>query len=448
MRINHDNNNNENCSYFLDVKSQGSRRKLANKKVSFSSPWTLNYVVMIMLMLAVNLLLGDFCWIVVTAEQPQTDLYVILGVQKTASMKEIKSAYRRKALDTHPDKNRDKPPEESAEEFRQVVHAFEILSDETSRKRYDRTGRSDSNGNNSGGNNNNNNNNFHWNFQQFYRPIRLKDRFEVQQAMSRVLHVVSLDQLRTIMLDDNEQLERNILICFTTARLDQHVDDEMVYPYPFAGMSSQSIWWEDVLQTVKIRFHVSNELTKFFGITAFEIDETKEPIFMFGKRGTKLDDESYIQFTKVQTRDRAVFEKWMWEQIEVTVGFVNQHQYPVEVYWIHGTTAMNRGTCEPNATCWHRTMLLHEWYVRDARVDTHSGSPGRYRLTTQSSLGSFKIMSDQSEQEIIIPNKTCFDLSGHCPFYKMHNECINNPIFMDQYCPLTCEKCTGTEDEL
>ena len=55
------------------------------------------------------------------------DLYKILGLQKNASTKEIKSAYRRKAMDTHPDKRgKDVSAEEAAEAFRQVVHAFEV----------------------------------------------------------------------------------------------------------------------------------------------------------------------------------------------------------------------------------------------------------------------------------------------------------------------------------
>jgi farnesyl diphosphate synthase len=51
-------------------------------------------------------------------------------VERSATTQEIKTAYRRKALDTHPDKNRHMPQEQAAESFRQVVHAFEILSDE------------------------------------------------------------------------------------------------------------------------------------------------------------------------------------------------------------------------------------------------------------------------------------------------------------------------------
>jgi DnaJ-class molecular chaperone len=123
------------------------------------------------------------------------DLYTILGIPRTATTKDIKSAYRKKARDTHPDKNVNVNKEEANEAFRRVVHAFETLSDAASRRRYDQTGRHDgaeSNRGRGGGSNSNNGfHPFHWHFQQrSRRPVRLKDKPEVKQAQSRVLHVV------------------------------------------------------------------------------------------------------------------------------------------------------------------------------------------------------------------------------------------------------------------
>jgi DnaJ-class molecular chaperone len=118
------------------------------------------------------------------------DLYKILGVARTATTKEIKSAYRRKALDTHPDKRKDIPAELAAEEFHKVVHAFEILSDESSRKNYDRTGRAgQTQGGSAGGRGQQQQGgfSFRWNTGGgSYRSRKLKDQFKVQEAMSRV----------------------------------------------------------------------------------------------------------------------------------------------------------------------------------------------------------------------------------------------------------------------
>jgi len=66
------------------------------------------------------------------------DYYEILGVSKSASAGEIKKAYRKKAIQYHPDKN---PGDSKAEqEFKKAAEAYEILSDQQKREQYDRFG--------------------------------------------------------------------------------------------------------------------------------------------------------------------------------------------------------------------------------------------------------------------------------------------------------------------
>lgn len=65
--------------------------------------------------------------------------YDILGVSKDADEKAIKSAYRKKALQWHPDKNPDNR-EEAEQKFREVAEAYEVLSNPERRKQYDHGG--------------------------------------------------------------------------------------------------------------------------------------------------------------------------------------------------------------------------------------------------------------------------------------------------------------------
>jgi len=72
------------------------------------------------------------------------DYYEILGISKNASEAEIKKAYRKLALQYHPDKN---PDDAKAEEkFKEAAEAYEILSDANKKARYDQFGHAGMNG--------------------------------------------------------------------------------------------------------------------------------------------------------------------------------------------------------------------------------------------------------------------------------------------------------------
>eukprot|EP00884_Botryococcus_braunii_P022977 jgi/Botrbrau1/9363/Bobra.354_2s0019.1 len=65
------------------------------------------------------------------------DPYEVLGVPRTATSEEIKSAYRKLALRLHPDKNQGEGSEEAAQKFQEVATAYGLLSDPAKRHKYD-----------------------------------------------------------------------------------------------------------------------------------------------------------------------------------------------------------------------------------------------------------------------------------------------------------------------
>ncbi len=68
------------------------------------------------------------------------DYYEVLGVSKTATADEIKKAYRKLAIKYHPDKN---PGDKEAEEkFKEAAEAYDVLSNEEKRQKYDQFGHS------------------------------------------------------------------------------------------------------------------------------------------------------------------------------------------------------------------------------------------------------------------------------------------------------------------
>ena len=73
----------------------------------------------------------------------QPDPYEVLGVAQNASSEEIKKSFRRLAMEYHPDRNKDINAEAR---FKEINNAYEILSDQEKRARYDRYGHSASDG--------------------------------------------------------------------------------------------------------------------------------------------------------------------------------------------------------------------------------------------------------------------------------------------------------------
>jgi len=70
--------------------------------------------------------------------------YKTLGLEKTASVKEIKRAFRKMALELHPDKNQDDP--EAEEKFIKISQAYEVLSNKDKKQQYDQFGSSEGGG--------------------------------------------------------------------------------------------------------------------------------------------------------------------------------------------------------------------------------------------------------------------------------------------------------------
>lgn len=66
------------------------------------------------------------------------DFYKILGVDRRASLNQIKKAYRKLAKELHPDKNKDDP--DAASKFSDINAAYEVLSDSDKREKYNQCG--------------------------------------------------------------------------------------------------------------------------------------------------------------------------------------------------------------------------------------------------------------------------------------------------------------------
>lgn len=66
--------------------------------------------------------------------EPKTEYYAALGLQSDASLADIKKAFRQKASQFHPDRN---TATDAAARFREIQQAYDVLSNDETRKAYD-----------------------------------------------------------------------------------------------------------------------------------------------------------------------------------------------------------------------------------------------------------------------------------------------------------------------
>ena len=94
-----------------------------------------------------------------------------------------------------------------------------------------------------------------------------------------------------------------------------------------------------------VRYHRSNKITEFFQIPFG--DKLTEPIFIFGKRGTKFSElggdtklsssgqNNNNRHRRLQTKEQDVFDKWVWTNLQVPVTFLNNHNSPIECKYVN-----------------------------------------------------------------------------------------------------------------
>mmetsp|Transcript_5008 Transcript_5008/g.21703 ORF Transcript_5008/g.21703 Transcript_5008/m.21703 type:complete len:87 (-) Transcript_5008:2965-3225(-) len=73
--------------------------------------------------------------------RPGKNYYDVLGIKSSASMDDVKNAYRQELKKWHPDTYEGQNPEEASKKFRQVLTAYQVLADERARGRYDQVKR-------------------------------------------------------------------------------------------------------------------------------------------------------------------------------------------------------------------------------------------------------------------------------------------------------------------
>ena len=230
--------------------------------------------------------------------------------------------------------------------------------------------------------------------------------------------------------------------------MERMLDDDLVFPYPFAARTPQGVEWEDLLQTVKVRYNHDGrptELTNYFDISVDATTTT--PVFILVRQGHALDDHE-----RLATRRRDQFTYWVWEHFKVDIQVINRHSHSVDIWWVHDDRKQYQSTLKPYHKTSFQCRLSHTFWVRDARVNQHLSSSDQDRqnthdyplLSENSTLQVFHIVQD--EQRVTVQVAACFDLATNCEA----DHCIarNAPMFQygQRYCRKTCGRCDHADD--
>jgi hypothetical protein len=380
--------------------------------------------------------------------QPAQDPYKVLGVAPTASIEEIKAAYRKKAKDTHPDKNPDLNHDTASHNFRSVVDAHDTLTDPKKKRLYD------------------------MNRQNYATQARKQQQQAEQQKAQRgrqekqkkaemlakarnvqrhVARVTSLEELKLLLVsdrNDEQRLQKHLFMVFVAnKKIEKLVDDDLLFPYPFAGMGENNVWWEDVLQSVKVRYNGASDLTKFFKVPSNEFAKIQnQPFIVFGKKGDRLDQFQIFSFknNKYSSDPHLLLQQWVTNFLKVRVDFENHHHATVNIFLLTKGKKRLLRALPPGYVLTHTLAVADQVFAVDERVGNYPGgsSTGNDHPTESVMLGKWTISSDGP---ILIKTKKCFDMSEFCPDWLAgfgQQECDRNPEFMHSICPVTCGVCS------
>ena len=345
----------------------------------------------------------------------EASLYDRLGVRSSASQNAIKKAYRAKARATHPDKNPSLDPTLAAANFRAVVEAYETLSDTNSRREYDRSGRTaasqkanSANQQSGSGSQSNNNFNFNWQFnfrftnQQHQQPRLhrlLYDYFyrpQIIDARSRVVSVQSLEHLQSVtwadddsdLYDENneeQRLERYVLLAFYDSSIpmcEHKLDNEVLYPWPYAGYSSEgqgsssSIWWDEIMFTGKVDLKHARtkpqdaekliKLGEYFGIEKGLLTAQTCPSIILLPRGGYLSDRMERERKTIFISEN--FRHFIWPQLKMKIIFENKTPFLVKFWWLDGNRGIPQDDIMSESTYEVSTFLSHSFFFRAGTV--------------------------------------------------------------------------------
>ncbi|CAG5107223.1 Oidioi.mRNA.OKI2018_I69.chr1.g3213.t1.cds [Oikopleura dioica] len=136
------------------------------------------------------------------------NFYDILGVEKSATTKEIKKAFRKLAMKYHPDKNK---ADDAEEKFREIAEAYETLSNEQKRASYDASGFANAGAGQNQHQHQHSKSNFDFNFDQFFKDFDEFFKTKNDPTKKKRKTTFDFDDIFEGMDSDEDEIFKNFL---------------------------------------------------------------------------------------------------------------------------------------------------------------------------------------------------------------------------------------------
>lgn len=336
------------------------------------------------------------------------NLYERLNISKSSSLNEIKKAYRTQAKLTHPDKNSHLNIDEVNHKFHLISEAYEILSDEITRREYDRTGKTpkeiqeelfNSRKNqqrNSPQNNNqynsfhrfNNKNNFYSHQHEYqpnvkYHPYYFQIRRQIILCQQLVISVTGYSHFMNLVLDSENSriLQRYVILAIydsSSPECSNYMNYQIMYPYPFAGFTrsnDQTMNWDEILITLKLDInsissqsnkHEIERLLNHFDLS-FEDIRSNCPMIVFLTRNQLVDD--YIIWNYETKTSLIEYRDWIWSKLKMRVKIVNKTPWIIHHWWLDGMRAKKLSDIPVKHSYNLETFISHAFLYRPSIVE-------------------------------------------------------------------------------
>ena len=397
---------------------------------------------------------------------PEEDPYRVLGIKQKDrhNMDAIKKAYREKALEAHPDKNRGVDPEKTNQRFIRVQEAWDLLSDKNSKQQYDdhirhhhvpRTPTK----------------------QRLERQARMRKKAEDEARMKKetkerktaakiaqrdILKLSTLEQLQGMsdLFDKESQTFKKFFLCVFVAdkKVENMSDNDILFPYPYGRNGRDSFDWTEIMQTVKVRYNKATPLTRLFRVPT---RSSSKPYIVFAKKGARLDRAEFeiyngIFYKKNPGKNSAEFEQWVMGRLKTTISVINRYGAggPVlKVFFDDGKTLKSAGqSIPPGFQLDIPASISDRLIVVDGNTDNFIGNrgmleeiiEGNKRLLDLVKVDTLVVNEEKQRFEVGAGYGTtnvCYDLSTQCAHWVQANHCNSNGYIFHTLCGKSCGVC-------